>query len=163
MTQLQRRGGVYFVTTSVKRQLDWKSRTPQLPCLTDEDNGRIIRYQLHRWDDVMYELHAYVIMPDHLHLLIEPLPRDGEYTPLHLIMHTIKRLSSTRINNRRKKRQTVWEMESYDSLIRSPLNYLRVVEYIKRNPVNAGLTESANEWPWLFVAEGKGYPWSGYP
>ena len=78
----------------------------------------------------MYELHSYVIMPNHIHLLIEP---KGQAT-IQQIIKTIKSVSAHKINKYINQTGSIWQKEYYDRIIRNEDHYNRVFNYIRQNP-----------------------------
>ena len=97
-------------------------------------------------------LHAVVIMPDHVHLLLSPL-RDGEGWPFPLvdILQCLKSATAHRINNVLHHSGPVWEEESFDHILRSDESLKGKCEYIRQNPVKAGLVRRPEDYPWLWV------------
>lgn len=90
-----------------------------------------------------YQLHAYVVMPNHVHLLITP--REA----LRRITHSLKRFTSRRANELlHLTGQPFWQEESYDHLVRDAEGFERIVRYIENNPVRAGLAKNPNDFPW---------------
>src|SRR5205814_2114757 len=88
-----------------------------------------------------YELYAACVMPDHVHLLLEPQIQtdDAEgkpvFYPLSDILQTLKSVSSHRINKLAgAKDQRVWENESFDRVIRSERDLEEKFHYVCRNP-----------------------------
>src|SRR5207244_3027041 len=77
------------------------------------------------WHERRYELYASAVMPDHVHLLIEPAVKEegpeGEsiFYSLTEILHTIKSFTAHAINRLEETNGTVWETESFDRIIRS--------------------------------------------
>src|SRR5579859_7708669 len=94
-----------------------------------------------------YRLLAYVVMPNHVHLLIEPR------TSVERITHGIKGVSA-RDANRILKRSglTFWQAESFDHWVRKPAEGEKICRYIENNPVKAGLVCRAEEWKWSSAA-----------
>src|SRR5713226_4227744 len=77
-----------------------------------------------------YSLHAFVIMPNHIHLLITP------GVPVSRVMNGLKGITAREANcilNR--KGQHFWQDESFDQWVRSSAEFDRVQAYIERNPV----------------------------
>jgi len=97
-------------------------------------------------------LHAVVIMPDHVHLLLSPL-RDGEGWPFPLvdILQCLKSATAHRINKVLHHSGPVWEEESFDHILRSDESLKGKCEYIRQNPVKAGLVRRPEDYPWLWV------------
>jgi REP element-mobilizing transposase RayT len=104
------------------------------------DNGRRI------------QLHAAVIMPDHVHLLFTAL-RDGEGWTFTLpqILKAIKGTSARSINKLLSTHGPVRQDESFDHVLRGNESFAETVEYIRQNPVRKGLVKRPEEYPWLWV------------
>jgi REP-associated tyrosine transposase len=90
-----------------------------------------------------YALHEYVVMPNHVHLLISPK------TDVSRITQGIKG-STARFANLRLGRtgQSFWQQETFDRFCRSEEEFQRIRGYIARNPVRAKLAKAMGEWPW---------------
>jgi REP element-mobilizing transposase RayT len=87
-----------------------------------------------------YELHAYVVMPNHVHLLITPLRE------LPGIMQSLKRYAAREANKiLGLTGHTFWQDESYDRFVRDDSEFGRIVSYIEMNPVRAGLCFAPGE------------------
>ena len=95
---------------------------------------------------------AAVIMPDHVHLLLSPL-RDSEGWPFPLvdILQCLKSTTAHRINKVLHHAAPVWEEESFDHVLRSDESLEEKCEYIRQNPVKAGLVRRPEDYPWLWV------------
>jgi putative DNA methylase len=94
-------------------------------------------------DQRSYHLQAFVVMPNHVHLLMTSLE------PISKVMHSLKRFTA-REGNRILGRtgQPFWQDESYDRLVRDRQEFERTVHYIESNPVAAGLVATPAEFPW---------------
>jgi putative transposase len=88
-------------------------------------------------------LFGYVIMPDHLHLLLSPNSHD-----LPMLMRNIKSLSGFRVRKTRGCSGPLWQARYFDNIIRQVKNFWEKLEYIHRNPVEAGLASDAGGWRW---------------
>jgi putative transposase len=90
-----------------------------------------------------YELVAYVVMPNHVHLLIWP-----KIAPERLLKSL--KGSTAREANRLLGRtgEPFWQKESYDHWVRNPVELEKIRAYIEANPVKAGLVQSARDFPW---------------
>jgi REP element-mobilizing transposase RayT len=96
-------------------------------------------------------LHAAVVMPDHVHLLLTPaLDDQGNTFGFAEIMSAIKGASSHRINLELGRKGRLWQAESFDRLIRTSESLRQKAEYICENPVRAGLTTSADDYKWIW-------------
>jgi REP element-mobilizing transposase RayT len=90
-----------------------------------------------------YRLHAFVVMPNHVHLLMTPL------VAVSKVMQSLKWFTA-REGNRMLglTGQPFWQEESYDRLVRNEAEFQRIVRYIERNPVTAGLAARPEDFPW---------------
>jgi REP element-mobilizing transposase RayT len=97
-------------------------------------------------------VHAAVVMPDHVHLLLTPL-RDAGGNPHSLveILQGIKGASAHSVNRALRRSGPVWQEESFDHVLRSEESFEEKVEYIKQNPVRRGLVTRPEAYPWLWV------------
>ena len=97
-------------------------------------------------------LYAAVVMPDHVHLLLSPL-RDANGWPFALIdiVQCLKSASAHRINKLLHRSGPVWEEESFDHVLRSDESLKEKCEYIRQNPVEAGLVQRPEDYRWLWV------------
>ena len=101
------------------------------------DAREAVKNCLLRFDGERHRLHAAVIMPSHVHLLMEPL---GGHD-LSRILQGIKGASAREINKLMGVTGTFWLDESYDHVVRSEKQYWRFVRYIAENPASAGLRD----------------------
>ena len=98
-------------------------------------------------------LHAVVVMPDHVHLLLTPLRgENGWPLPLVEILQCMKSATAHRINRLLKTSGPVWEEESFDHVLRSDESLKEKCRYIRQNPVRAGLVRKPEDYPWLWVS-----------
>ena len=91
-----------------------------------------------------YALHEFVIMPDHLHLLIEP----AEDLSLERAVQLIKGGFSYRVGKLERKRGLVWQESFTNHRTRNEEDFEGHVTYIRMNPVRAGLVERAEDYPY---------------
>ena len=103
-------------------------------------HGEVLRY-LHDFiknkNQELYQLVAFCIMPNHIHLLIKPL------MPLAAMMNMFKGISAKEINNIMGRKGTFWAKTYYDKGIRDQKNFDVVYCYIKNNPsklIEPGIT-----------------------
>jgi putative transposase len=86
-------------------------------------------------------VYAYVLMPEHIHLLInEP--------PSILVAQFLKALKQITSRQLRGDRQQFWQPRYYDSNIHGETARSEVIRYIHRNPVKRGLVTSAEQYQW---------------
>jgi RecG-like helicase/REP element-mobilizing transposase RayT len=109
-----------------------------------------------RWKDSRYELYAACVMPDHVHLLIEPMiehagnSRSPIFFSLSKILHSIKSFTATQINKIERTKDPVWETESFDRMIRSESDLREKYLYITRNPWDSGVVERGKDYRWVW-------------
>ena len=90
-----------------------------------------------------YALHAFVVMPNHVHVLLNPR------VPLPQVTKAIKGFSAKRANQMLALTgNPFWQEESYDHLVRGADEWRRIKAYIEHNPVRAGLVKEASEYRW---------------
>jgi REP element-mobilizing transposase RayT len=92
-----------------------------------------------------YDLHAWVVMPNHVHAVLRP---SGEYT-LSSILHSWKSFTSKEANRLLQRGGgKFWQAESFDHYIRDDDERARIGDYVENNPVKARLCARPEEWKW---------------
>jgi putative transposase len=87
-------------------------------------------------------------MPNHIHVVL--LPK----VALPAITRWLKGSTARRANQVLARiGQRFWQDESYDHWIRTQSELERIVRYVERNPVSAGLVSCEAEWPWSSAAQ----------
>jgi REP element-mobilizing transposase RayT len=90
-----------------------------------------------------YELGAYVVMANHVHLLIWP-----KVAPDRLLK-SLKGATAREANRLLGRTgEPFWQKESYDHWVRNAAEFEKIRSYIENNPVKAGQAQSASEFPW---------------
>jgi REP element-mobilizing transposase RayT len=102
----------------------------------------IVRDCLKHFNNVRYELIAWVVMPNHVHILIVLNP--DQHLPD--ILHSIKSYTAQRANRVLGRHGQFWQHESFDRYIRNGRHFAAVRKYIEENPVKAGLCSHPDEW-----------------
>jgi REP-associated tyrosine transposase len=144
ITRRVRQPGAYFVTTDT-----WQRRA----LFAKPEPARIVLEQiLECRERGFYKLHDFVIMPEHLHMLITP----GEQASLEKAMMMIKGGSSYKIKKELLYSFPIWMSGYHDRWIRNAHEYRIRKQYIELNPVKARIVESPFEYA-LGSASGK-YP-----
>jgi REP-associated tyrosine transposase len=142
MTRLRRiedRDRIFFVTTNLARKV-----APLIPEERDLILAAIENQKL-RADFLLF---GYVIMPTHVHLLFSPQSQN-----LIRIMRDLKSKTGYAIAQRRKVPGPIWQERYFDTIIRQVRNIRQKLEYIHRNPVEAGLVSGSEEWRWSSYRE----------
>ena len=94
-----------------------------------------IANSLRHFDGDRYALDSFVVMPNHVHVLVRP----HESHSLSEILHSWKSFSAKEINKLRERSGAVWQDENYDRMVRDFAELERYRDYIKENPVAAKL------------------------
>jgi len=119
-------------------------------CLRIPEIGRLVADALRHFDGERYALEAWVVMPNHVHVLLQP----AAVRTLGEIVKSWKQFTSTRA-----KRLLAlppgrfWQPETYDHWVRDDADRVRIVRYIHNNPVKADLCAVAEDWPWSSAAK----------
>ena len=107
-------------------------------CVLDSPGIRpVVCNELQRHDGELYSLLAFVVMPNHVHVVFSPFPS----TDISQIIQLWKGRSARVINQSSSKSGAVWQREYWDRLVRDARHLLHVVNYIRRNPLKAGRSD----------------------
>jgi REP element-mobilizing transposase RayT len=100
-----------------------------------------------------YQLHSWVIMPNHVHLLLTP------EVSLSRLLGSMKAATARRANALLKRTgRAFWQDESYDHLVRSRDEFQRIWRYVENNPVAAGLAARPEDYKWSSAGRPEGPP-----
>jgi putative DNA methylase len=110
--------------------------------LREPDVGCLVEGALLHFDGERYRLHAWVVMPNHLHAVMTPLGN----TSVSTIVFSWKSFTATRANALAARRGAFWQADYFDRFIRDEWHFLAAVSYVERNPVVAGLCARPEEW-----------------
>ena len=132
--------------------LDTSGTSPRW--LSDVTVAGLVADSIHYRDGRFYDLLAFCIMPNHVHLVLTPLSdEDGHPYALSKIMQSLKGYTA-RVCNRILGRQGgFWQHESYDHWVRDEAECERIIRYVVANPVRAGLVDHWRDWPWTYVRD----------
>ncbi len=111
--------------------------------LRDSRIADLVQANLWHHDGVKYRLLAWVVMPNHIHALIEVWQ-----VPMGQILQSWKGYTAKEANKILARAGTFWEDDYFDRYIRDEDHLRRVVRYIENNPVQARLVRLAADWPW---------------
>lgn len=103
--------------------------------LREEPVATIVEGALKKFAGERYQLGAWVIMPNHVHLLVKPL---GE-SALSDILHSWKSFTSHAVNKHLSRSGKLWQEESFDHLVRDEASFIKFEDYVLNNPHKAGL------------------------
>lgn len=90
------------------------------------------------------DLHAYVLMTNHVHLLLTPARRDS----ISRLFQYLGRLYVAYINREYGRSGTLWEGRHKGSIVSTADYFLSCSRYVELNPVRAGMVSSPNQHPW---------------
>jgi len=97
-------------------------------------------------------LHAVVVMPEHVHLLLTPLRNaEGWPFPLKDILKLVKGPAARGVNLLNRTCGALWQDESFDHVLRSNESFEEKLEYVRQNPVRRGLVTRPEDYEWLWV------------
>lgn len=113
--------------------------------------AKLVVESLHHRDGRVYELIAYCIMPNHIHVVFTPLKESkSKYYALSKIMHSLKRHTAREANLILGRTGTFWQHENYDHFARDNAELERIVKYVLYNPVKANLVKEQTDWKWSY-------------
>jgi REP element-mobilizing transposase RayT len=105
----------------------------------------IVTRALQHFEGDRYQLHAWVVMPNHVHAVVRPMGN----LALGAILHSWKSYTANEANRQLSRQGCLfWQSESYDHWIRDDADLVHCCRYTQDNPVKAGLSQRPEEWPW---------------
>jgi REP element-mobilizing transposase RayT len=131
---------VYFIT--------WRCKEGQI---LSSDERNIVLEATRYWDNKKWDVYAVVVMPDHVHVLAQPLRRpEGGAFDLGDPVKSAKGFSARKINLLRRAQGSIWQDERYDRIVRDEPELFEKWQYIRNNPVKNKLATMPEEYPWLY-------------
>jgi putative transposase len=126
------------------------------PCfLAEQDYRRYLEDLAATSEKSDCRLHAYVLMTNHVHLLVTPMQEHGIAT----LMQALGRRYVRYINKRYRRTGTLWEGRYKASLVDSEAYLLTCMRYIELNPLRAEMVAHAGEYKWSsYGANAQGWP-----
>jgi putative transposase len=128
--------GTYFITSRT-----WQGRALFLKPKAAE---LFVATMLHYRDNQAYQVHAFVLMPEHFHLLVTP----SAQLSLERVVQLVKGGSAHTIRKQLGLTFPVWQRGFSDHRIRDSADYAAHLRYIDDNPVKRGLVETAMTYAW---------------
>ncbi|MEK6753247.1 MAG: transposase [Chloroflexota bacterium] len=121
--------------------------------------AEIVTRELHALHPNNYHLRAYCLMSNHCHLLIDqqdipqppPLIDGKHYTAVSHAMRLLKGRTGYACAALLGRKGAFWQHESYDHVVRNEKEFMRILEYIVKNPVKAGLVENWQDWSYTYI------------
>jgi REP element-mobilizing transposase RayT len=115
--------------------------------LRQPETARLVVDSIRYRDGETHQLHKYVVMANHVHLLITPR------VPVPKLTESLKRFTARECNRiLGLTGRPFWQDESYDRLVRNEKEFERIAFYIEMNPVRAGLVATPEDFPWSSAA-----------
>ncbi len=112
-------------------------------CLKDDRVAAIVQESLLHFDDQRYRLWAWVLMPNHVHILMTP----HRSWSLSAIMKSLKSYTSHEANKILGRSGQFWMEDYFDRYIRDKKHFASAIAYIENNPVKARLCRRPEDWP----------------
>lgn len=135
----------------MRRIEEWLDKGSGRCILREVECARLVSDSIKFLDGKRYELHAWVVMPNHVHILA----RFEEGQSLQAAMHSLKSFTGHALKKLHPEMPEIWQSETFDRYIRNEDHYLRKIEYIQMNPVEAKLCKRFDEFPWSSAYEGE--------
>jgi len=112
--------------------------------LNKTEIARLVANSFTHFDNMRYRLHAWCVMPNHVHVIVEAMPDHD----LSKIIHSWKSYTAHRANEILGLIGTFWQKDAYNHIIRSKKEYFFQMQYVWENPEKATL----HNWPWRWKA-----------
>jgi len=139
LSPLERQAFRRFASSRIHRSLDKGLGT----CVLRNPDVRVMVEECLRFGNgSTYSLYAFVIMPNHLHLLLQPMPGQS----MKALLSTMRKVSARHVNRHVGREGALWQSEPFDHLVRSRHWYDRYRTYIRLNPARARLPTDAYSW-----------------
>ena len=138
LPHLTKSGKTYFVTF----------RTSRGVVLDPSERDVVLASSIHDHTKLCW-MHCVVVMPDHAHLIVTPF----EISTLESVLRRMKGASGYRINKIRHRHGRIWQRESFDHIVRGDEKLSVKAEYMRANPVRAGLVDRCEDYRWWWRAE----------
>jgi REP element-mobilizing transposase RayT len=106
--------------------------------------ARLVEDTIMHFDARRYCLLAWCIMPNHVHVVVEPICENR----IGAIIHSWKSFSAKQANRVLNRSGAFWHRDYFDRFIRDEGHLMRTIDYVENNPVKAGLAGNAAAWPW---------------
>jgi REP element-mobilizing transposase RayT len=129
-------------STKRKKLEAWLDRGRGECWLGRHDVAALVEEILLKADQCDYRMQAWVIMPNHVHLVVEVWD-----VPLTKLVNNWKGRISRLGNIILRRQGKFWQEDYYDTIIRDEAHLKRAIRYTEKNPVKALLVKSEREWP----------------
>jgi REP element-mobilizing transposase RayT len=118
--------------------------------MEDARVAKVVSNALLHFEGQRYNLAAWCVMPNHVHVVVQPFSGITGGTPvphfdLPEILHSWKSFTAKEANRLLKRSGEFWQAEYYDHLVRDDADFNHSVRYVLDNPIKAGL----KNWKWV--------------
>lgn len=121
--------------------------------LKDHRVAEIVSESIHHRAGKNYDLYAYCIMSNHVHMIFEHLAdfnTKPSNHPVSDILRDLKKYTARKSNSVLNRSGKFWHNESYDHVIRNNDELENQIAYVLHNPVKAGLVADWKDWPYTY-------------
>lgn len=121
--------------------------------LSEYEIAKIVCEAIHYRDQKHYDLYAYCIMPNHVHMTFRQLKRNEDYKQNLAVTGMLKNLkwfTALKSNQVLKRSGAFWQEESFDRVIRDQKELEATLKYVLNNPAKAGLVDRWQNWPYSY-------------
>jgi REP element-mobilizing transposase RayT len=115
--------------------------------LKDRRIATLVVDALRHFDGMRYCLHAWCVMPNHVHVVFSSMPARTPALRLSAVIQSWKSYTAKEANRLLGRSGSFWQREYYDHLVRDEADFVRCIDYTIHNPVKAGLCERREDWP----------------
>jgi len=133
LKRYQTAGSYHFLTFSCYRRLPYLDDDRARSTVLEELEKLRVRHQLY--------VFGYVLMPEHVHLLLS----EPKLHPLAVTLNVLKHETSQRLKGDKPQ---FWQRRYYDFNVLTHTKFVEKLHYIHRNPVERGLVDNPQDWPW---------------
>jgi len=121
--------------------------------LREDRIAEIVQEAIQYRDGKEFDVHAYCIMPNHVHIVFAPIGSGRRISSPYIvtdILENLKWFTAKESNAILGRKGKFWQHESYDHVVRDEKEYFRVIQYVLNNPVKAGLVSEWRDWKWSY-------------
>jgi len=145
---------IYFITINCGERFDHGKEASRRPCLESgsgnqlalpEISARVFETVRHRQEKFLWWPHLFLLMPDHLHALIS-FPPSGK---------RIQNVVSKWKEWTAKETGILWQRDFFEHRLRNDESRKQKADYILENPVRKKLVACAEDWPFIYFADGE--------
>jgi REP element-mobilizing transposase RayT len=115
--------------------------------LLNKKVASVIKEAIEKYENELYQVICYCIMPNHVHLLFTILDTGKTLSD---IMKLIKGSSAISINKLLDRKGKLWQAENFDRLIREEKEMYNIIKYVLLNPVKASLVSDWKDWEYTY-------------